>query len=734
MSFFRSLSVEILSVDELTVTGLVYGSLEDEEISLWDLLIEKSFAVSISPEAPGTQDSVLSYTNIPVEIGDKINFFYVTAESPASIWCQLSDSEADLLDLMEQLGGFYGGLGEGDSTVEEPVIGMPVCAQFTEDDSWYRAEILQTGTDILVHFVDYGNDEELPRSRIKRLKQDFMALPKQAFSLSLSGVSPQTLQEWTEEKQDAMEELCSEKCYVGEVLGITDISLVVSLQHQDSDVVLLDELCEADVITKSVDVLAKTPVGTNEQSVDDTLILEEKDSENKSPSEKQISEDAVAFEEKKSENNADLEDHTPENDAALKEQTSEDSTALEEQTPENNAALEEEIPKDTTALEKKTLENDADLEDQTSENDAALEEETSEDTTALGEQTLENNGVLEDQILENDVALEEQTSENDVALEEDTSEDTTALEEQTSENNAASEDQTPENDAALEEETSEDSTALEDQTPENNTALEEQTLENDVALEEQTSENDAALEEDTSEDTTTLEEQTLENDVAFEDQTSEDTEDTVALEERTLEDTSALQEQIAAVEEKSLKEQPINNAPELKEHSVDTTLVVEESPVHDPSLEEELVDKTTAMEEMLRNDAAVLEENEADAPSDFEEPVPEERPSVGKQDNDIVSDTIVNNNEDDEIKRATSPGDEEDLDDAEAVCHAIDCLLTEIDARTDGEGRITTPEMSDTELASLGVDGIRVKTEHEEAVAIIPNEEASDEKVKHDLT
>ena len=709
MSFLRSLSAEILSVDEPTITGFVYGSLEDEEISLNDLLVEKSFAVNISQENTEGQaelsDTVLSYANIPVKVGDKINLFYVTADSPASIWCQLSDSEADLLDLMEQLGAFYGSLGADDLMVEEPVTGMAVCAQFTEDDSWYRAEILQTGADMLVHFVDYGNNEELPRSRIKRFKQDFVALPKQAVSLTLSGVSPQSLEEWSEEKQVAMEELCSEKCYVGEILEITDTTLVVSLKHQDSDVMLLDELCKAKLISKLADMPAETTLETEEQPVDKHI-------ENTLPLEEQPSGHTAALEEKTSNDTVALEEQTLEDTAALEEQTSEDTEALEEQTSNDTVALEEQISNGTVALEEQTLEDTAALEEQTSEDTEALEEQTSNDTVAL-----------EEQISNGTVALEEQTLEDTAALEEQTSEDTEALEEQTSEGTAALEEQISNDTVALEEQTLENTAALEEQTSEDTEALEEQTSEDTAAFEEQTSEDTEASEEQTSGDTTALEEQTSKDTVALEEQTSEDT---AALEKQRLEDNTTFVE-LPSDEIVALEKQMSQKMEDSEEHrSEDNTALHEQTEqdivtLNDSALDEQSVDNTATLEGKLRDKVGVLKENQVDGPPNLEEPIPDKRPFIRTQDSVVLPETIVNNNEDNNLKRETSGDNEEDLDDAEAVCHAIDCLLTEIDSRDSEGSHITKAETSSV-----------IGAEHEEAIAIITNEEASDDEVKHD--
>lgn len=52
----------------------------------------------------------------------------------------------------------------------EPKAGMTVCAQFTQDDEWYRAKITaRTGTDYTVFFIDYGNTDVVKIGRLKPL-------------------------------------------------------------------------------------------------------------------------------------------------------------------------------------------------------------------------------------------------------------------------------------------------------------------------------------------------------------------------------------------------------------------------------------------------------------------------------------------------------------------------------------------------------------------------------------
>ena len=70
---------------------------------------------------------------------------------------------------------------------------MFCCAQFTADDAWYRARITQCYTDALtvqVIYVDFGNFETLPASRLCLLRREHAELPMLAVLCTLEGVKP----------------------------------------------------------------------------------------------------------------------------------------------------------------------------------------------------------------------------------------------------------------------------------------------------------------------------------------------------------------------------------------------------------------------------------------------------------------------------------------------------------------------------------------------------------------
>jgi len=61
-------------------------------------------------------------------------------------------------------------------------------AQFSADDAWYRAKVVKVVGDdeYQVFYIDYGNSESIPASRIRKLPQEFKTLKPQAVEAVLA--------------------------------------------------------------------------------------------------------------------------------------------------------------------------------------------------------------------------------------------------------------------------------------------------------------------------------------------------------------------------------------------------------------------------------------------------------------------------------------------------------------------------------------------------------------------
>ncbi|GAB5593132.1 hypothetical protein Unana1_08032 [Umbelopsis nana] len=104
-------------------------------------------------------------------------------------------------------------------SVPKPRNGEVVSAKFTEDDSWYRAKVRKSSpAGVEVIYVDYGNSETIPLSRIRALPPKFSTLPHQAQEATLSFVkAPNKDQDYGVEALEHLQRLAGGKQLVANV-------------------------------------------------------------------------------------------------------------------------------------------------------------------------------------------------------------------------------------------------------------------------------------------------------------------------------------------------------------------------------------------------------------------------------------------------------------------------------------------------------------------------------------
>jgi len=208
----------------------------------------------ISEGLAQSQDtSVSQVTYISLEPGNKENVLVTAIETPTKMWCQLIRSTEAVDDLMEQLYSTY-------STTSPQALaihpGDVVAAQFTQDDSWYRAIIQKVADDnaVDIFYFDYGNSETIPIDRLRELKPDFLKLPAQAVCFSLHGLDSD--KQWTPAEISQMEELVLSK---GLEMTVIDIN-----RSNGYPLVKLNDKMAGDVDISTL--LNFTTVSTGEQA------------------------------------------------------------------------------------------------------------------------------------------------------------------------------------------------------------------------------------------------------------------------------------------------------------------------------------------------------------------------------------------------------------------------------------------------------------------------------------
>uniref|UniRef100_A0A3B4UJ33 Tudor and KH domain containing n=1 Tax=Seriola dumerili TaxID=41447 RepID=A0A3B4UJ33_SERDU len=134
---------------------------------------------------------------------------YVSAsENPNHFWIQILGVRSLQLDkLTEEMNRFYNG-SDRTQRVETIVVGDIVAAPYRDHGTWNRARVLGvlSSGHVDLYYVDFGDNGELPRDSLCRMRSDFLSLPFQAIECSLAGVRPKG-EAWTEAALDEFERL-----------------------------------------------------------------------------------------------------------------------------------------------------------------------------------------------------------------------------------------------------------------------------------------------------------------------------------------------------------------------------------------------------------------------------------------------------------------------------------------------------------------------------------------------
>ncbi|XP_076616613.1 tudor and KH domain-containing protein isoform X1 [Chaetodon auriga] len=140
---------------------------------------------------------------------EHLEVFVSAYENPNHFWIQILGVRSLQLDkLIEEMNRFYNSDNPTEQRVETIVVGDIVAAPYQDHGTWNRARVLGVLSSGLVdlYYVDFGDNGELPRDSLCRMRSDFLSLPFQAIECNLAGVRPKG-EAWTEAALDDFEQL-----------------------------------------------------------------------------------------------------------------------------------------------------------------------------------------------------------------------------------------------------------------------------------------------------------------------------------------------------------------------------------------------------------------------------------------------------------------------------------------------------------------------------------------------
>nr|KAF6322956.1 tudor domain containing 1 [Pipistrellus kuhlii] len=165
---------------------------------------------------------------LTLNVGDEFCGVVSHIQTPEDFFCQKLQSGHKLAELQASLNEYCGQVSPRSDFY--PTIGDICCAQFSEDDQWYRASVLAYASEdsVLVGYVDYGNFEILNLKRLCPITLKLLELPMQAIKCVLAGVKP-SLGIWTPEAICLMKKTVQNTMITVKVVDKLENSSVVEL-------------------------------------------------------------------------------------------------------------------------------------------------------------------------------------------------------------------------------------------------------------------------------------------------------------------------------------------------------------------------------------------------------------------------------------------------------------------------------------------------------------------------
>ncbi|XP_061564627.1 tudor and KH domain-containing protein isoform X2 [Cololabis saira] len=165
---------------------------------------------SLSTESPtDTSKFEISSPDLSFQPDEHLEVYVSASENPNHFWIQILGVRSLQLDkLTEEMNRFYSSGNPTEQRVETIVVGDIVAAPYQNHGTWNRAKVLGVlGSGLVdLYYVDFGDNGELPRDGLRRLRSDFLSLPFQAIECNLAGVRPKG-EAWTEEALGEFERL-----------------------------------------------------------------------------------------------------------------------------------------------------------------------------------------------------------------------------------------------------------------------------------------------------------------------------------------------------------------------------------------------------------------------------------------------------------------------------------------------------------------------------------------------
>uniref|UniRef100_A0A8C2PHN5 Tudor domain containing 1 n=1 Tax=Capra hircus TaxID=9925 RepID=A0A8C2PHN5_CAPHI len=222
-----------------------------------------------------TKVNPLVWTWVELAVDQTVDVVVCVIDSPGEFYCHVlkgDDALKELNDLNNLLAEYCQQKLPNDFKAE---IGQPCCAFFVGDSNWYRAlvkEILPNGN-FKVHFVDYGNVEEVTADELQMIPSKFLKLPFQGIQCWLVGIQPRN-KHWSKEAIARFQTCVARMKLQARVVEITENGVGIELTDLSTSYprIISDILIDEHLVLKAgsphTDLAKTRPVDKHDLQID----------------------------------------------------------------------------------------------------------------------------------------------------------------------------------------------------------------------------------------------------------------------------------------------------------------------------------------------------------------------------------------------------------------------------------------------------------------------------------
>ncbi|NXO97734.1 TDR15 protein, partial [Certhia brachydactyla] len=188
-----------------------------------------------------TTPTLISLPQRDIQVNAEVEGYISHVNSPSSFYVHFAEDENLIIKLADDLNESLEKRG-WENCLNELMVGDLIVAEHDADCFYYRAVIktLKSGNSYEVEFIDYGNAAVVSSSKICRIPEKFLALPRFSVHCFLSSVKGVPDESWTKE---------SATCFVRTV---SDKPVACKFLQQHGEKWEIDVICDGESLSNSL--------------------------------------------------------------------------------------------------------------------------------------------------------------------------------------------------------------------------------------------------------------------------------------------------------------------------------------------------------------------------------------------------------------------------------------------------------------------------------------------------